>query len=50
VHPAAQADSVAERLMPTIREEIDLTGYRDFADAYGRLGFFLDVYHAGLIG
>jgi hypothetical protein len=50
VHPAAQAGGFAERLMPPIREEIDLTGYRDFADAYGRLGFFLDVYHAGLIG
>jgi len=33
----------AERLMRTIREEeIDLSEYRDFADAYGQLGRFLD--------
>jgi hypothetical protein len=33
----------AERLMRTIREEeIDLTEYRDFADAYGQLGRFWD--------
>ena len=32
-----------ERLMRTIREEeIDLSEYRDFADAYGQLGRFLD--------
>jgi hypothetical protein len=50
VHPAAQADGFAERLVQTIREEIDLTGYRDLADVYSRLGFFLDVYHSRLIG
>ena len=33
----------AERLMRTVREEeIDLLEYRDFADAYGQLGRFLD--------
>ena len=33
----------AERLMRTIREEeVDLSEYRDFADAYGQLGRFLD--------
>jgi transposase InsO family protein len=33
----------AERLMRTIREEeIDLSEYRDSADAYGQLGRFLD--------
>jgi transposase InsO family protein len=32
-----------ERLMRTIREdEIDLSEYRDFTDAYGQLGRFLD--------
>jgi hypothetical protein len=32
----------AERLMRTIREEeIDLSEYRAFADAYGQLGRFL---------
>src|SRR5262249_39242801 len=34
----------AERLMRTIRgEEIDLSEYRDFADANGQLGRFLDA-------
>jgi transposase InsO family protein len=28
--------------MRTIQEEIDLSKYRDFADAYGQLGHFLD--------
>jgi transposase InsO family protein len=33
----------AERLMRTIREEeVDLSEYQDFADAYGQLGRFLD--------
>ena len=33
----------AERLMRTIKqEEVDLSEYRDFADAYGQLGRFLD--------
>jgi hypothetical protein len=33
----------AERLMRSIREEeIDLTEYRDFAEAHGQLGRFLD--------
>ena len=33
----------AEHLMRTIREEeIDLSEYRDFADAYGQWGRFLD--------
>jgi transposase InsO family protein len=35
--------SVNGKLMRTIREEeIDLIEYRDFADAYGQLGRFLD--------
>jgi transposase InsO family protein len=38
-----EANGFAERLMRTIREEeIDLSEYRDFADAYGQLGRFLD--------
>jgi transposase InsO family protein len=38
-----EENGFAERLMRTIREEeIDLTEYRDFADAYGQLGRFLD--------
>ena len=38
-----EENGYAERLMRTIREdEIDLTEYRDFADAYGQLGRFLD--------
>jgi transposase InsO family protein len=42
-----EENGFAERLVRTIREEeIDLTEYRDFADAYGQLGrFFDDVYH-----
>ena len=33
----------AERLMRTIKEEeVDLTEYEDFADAYAHLGRFLD--------
>jgi transposase InsO family protein len=42
-----EENGFAERLMRTIREEaIDLSEYRDFADAYGRPGRFLDnVYH-----
>jgi transposase InsO family protein len=36
-------DGFAERLIRTIREEeVDLSEYRDFADAYGQLGRFLD--------
>ena len=38
-----QFNGFAEPLMRTIREEeIDLSEYRDFADAYGQLGRFLD--------
>jgi transposase InsO family protein len=38
-----EEDGFAERLMRTIREEeVDLSEYRDFADAYGQLGRFLD--------
>jgi transposase InsO family protein len=38
-----EENGFAERLMQTIREEeIDLSEYRDFADAYGQLGRFLD--------
>jgi putative transposase len=42
-----EENGFAERLMRTIREEeIDLTEYRDFADAYGQLGRFVnDVYN-----
>jgi putative transposase len=38
-----EENGYAERLMRTIREEeIDLSEYRDFADAYGQVGRFLD--------
>ena len=38
-----EENGLAERLMWTIREEeIDLPEYRDYADAYGQLGRFLD--------
>jgi len=38
-----EENGFAERLMRTIREEeVDLSEYRDFADAYGQLGRFLD--------
>jgi transposase InsO family protein len=38
-----EENGFAERLVRTIREEeIDLSEYRDFADAYGQLGRFLD--------
>ena len=38
-----EENGFAERLMRTIREEeIDLSEYRDFGDAYGQLGRFLD--------
>jgi transposase InsO family protein len=38
-----EENGFAERLMGTITdEEIDLTEYRDFADAYRQLGRFLD--------
>ena len=38
-----EENGYAERLMRTIREEeIDLSEYRDFAEAYGQLGRFLD--------
>jgi putative transposase len=38
-----EENGFAERLMRTIREEeIDLFEYRDFAEAYGQLGRFLD--------
>ncbi len=42
-----EENGFAERLMRTIREEeIDLSEYRDFADAYGQLGRFLnDIYN-----
>jgi transposase InsO family protein len=41
-----EENGYAERLMRTIREEeIDLSEYRDFADAYGPLGRFLDGVH-----
>jgi hypothetical protein len=34
-----EENGYAERLMRTIREEeVDLSEYRDFADAYGRVG------------
>jgi putative transposase len=43
VHLTVSCNGYAERLMRTIREEeIDLSEYRDFADAYGQLGRFLD--------
>jgi len=36
----------AERLMRTIKEEVELSAYQDFADAYSQLGRFLeDVYN-----
>ena len=39
-----EENGFAERLMRTIREEeIDLSEYRDFTDAYGQLGRFLDA-------
>src|ERR671939_484781 len=39
-----EENGFAERLMRTIREEeIDLSEYRDFADACGQLGRFLDA-------
>ena len=39
----SEENGFAERLMRTVREEeIDLSEYRDFADAYGQLGRFLD--------
>ena len=38
-----EENGFAERLIRTIREEeIDLSEYRDFADAYSQLGRFLD--------
>lgn len=38
-----EENNYAERLLRTIRdEEIDLSEYRDFSDAYGQLGRFLD--------
>jgi putative transposase len=38
-----EENGYAERLIRTIREEeIDLSEYRDFADAYGQVGRFLD--------
>jgi transposase InsO family protein len=37
-----EENDFAERLMWTIRDEVDLSEYRDFADAYGQLGRFLD--------
>ena len=38
-----EENGFAERLMRTIREEeIDLSEYRDFAEAYGQLGRILD--------
>ena len=39
----SEENGFAERLMRTVgEEEIDLSEYRDFADAYGQLGRFLD--------
>ena len=39
----SEENGFAERLMRTVREEeIDLADYRDFAGAYGQLGWFLD--------
>jgi hypothetical protein len=38
-----EENGFADRLMRTIREEeVDLSEHRDFADAYGQLGRFLD--------
>jgi transposase InsO family protein len=38
-----EENGYTERLMRTIREEeVDLSEYRDFADAHGQLGRFLD--------
>ncbi len=38
-----EENGFAERLMRTIKEEeVDLSEYQDFADAYGQLGRFLD--------
>jgi hypothetical protein len=37
-----EENGFAERFTRTIREEIDLSEYRDFADAYGRPGRLLD--------
>src|SRR5262249_60684630 len=38
-----EENGFAERLMRTIKEEeVDLSEYRDFDDAYGQLGRFLD--------
>lgn len=39
-----EENGFAERLMRTIKEEeVDLSEYRDFYDAYQRIGHFLDV-------
>jgi transposase InsO family protein len=40
---APEENGYAERLMRTIKEEVDLTEYRDFADARRQLGRFLDA-------
>jgi transposase InsO family protein len=38
-----EENGYAGRLMRSVREEeVDLSEYRDFADAYGQLGRFLD--------
>src|SRR3954447_875941 len=47
-----EENGYTERLMRTIKEEeVDLTEYRDFADAYDQLGRFLDdVYNPSSSG
>lgn len=38
----AWQNGYAERLMRTIKEEVDLSHYLSYADTYSRLGHFLD--------
>jgi transposase InsO family protein len=38
-----EENGYAERLMRTIKEEMGLTGYRDYSDARRQLGRFLDA-------
>jgi putative transposase len=41
----AWQNGYSERLMRTIREEVDLSEYRNFAEAYEQIGMFLmEVY------
>ena len=43
MHLTVSGNGFAERLMRTIKEEeVDLSEYHDFADAYRQLGRFLD--------